>query len=58
MKRLHKSKSVPVAEKIAQMADKGEDISKHFANRGKMMSAFRRVNGVFAEKKRHTASTR
>ena len=31
------------------MADKGEDISKHFTNRGKMMPAIRRVNVDFAD---------
>ena len=49
MKNTHKTKAVPTAEQIAQMADKGGDISKHFTNRGKMMPAIRRVNVDFAE---------
>ncbi len=49
MKSTHKSKTIPTAEQIAQMADKGEDISWHFTNKGKMMPAIRRVNVDFAE---------
>ena len=49
MKSTHKSKTVPTAEKLAIMADKGQDISKHFTNHGKMMPAIRRVNVDFAE---------
>ena len=49
MKSIHKSKAVPTAEKIAQMADKGEDVSGHFTNHGRMMPAIRRVNVDFAE---------
>lgn len=42
-------KSSPAAERIALMADKGLDISKHFTNKGKMMPAIRRVNVDFTE---------
>lgn len=49
MKNIHKSKTVPTAEKLALMADKGQDISKHFTNHGRMMPAIRRVNVDFAE---------
>jgi hypothetical protein len=49
MKSIHKSKAAPTAEKIAQMADKGEDVSGHFTNHGRMMPAIRRVNVDFAE---------
>ncbi len=49
MKTIHKAKTVPTAEQLAQMADKGENISKHFTNHGKMMPAIRRVNVDFAE---------
>lgn len=49
MKNIHKSETVPTAEQIAQLADKGKDISKHFTNHGKMMPAIRRVNVDFAE---------
>jgi hypothetical protein len=49
MKNTAKSKVILTAEQIAQMADKGKDISKHFSNRGKMMPAIRRVNVDFAD---------
>lgn len=49
MKTTHKAKNTPTAEQIAQMADKGEDVSRHFTNKGKMMPAIRRVNVDFAE---------
>jgi hypothetical protein len=49
MKNIHKSKAPPAAEKIAQMADKGGDVSRHFTNHGRMMPAIRRVNVDFAE---------
>jgi ribosomal protein S15P/S13E len=48
MKSIHKSKTVPTAETLALMADKGRDVSKHFTNHGKMMPAIRRVNVDFA----------
>ncbi len=49
MKPILKTKKVLTAEQIAQMADKGKDVSKHFTNHGKMMPAIRRVNVDFAE---------
>ena len=49
MKTIHKAKKVPTAEQLAQMADRGENISQHFTNHGKMMPAIRRVNVDFAE---------
>jgi hypothetical protein len=49
MKIIHKSKTVPTAETLALMADKGQDVSKYFTNHGKMMPAIRRVNVDFAE---------
>jgi hypothetical protein len=49
MKSIHRSKTAPTAEKIAQMADKGHDVSRHFTNHGKMMPPIRRVNVDFAE---------
>lgn len=39
----------PSADEIAERADKGEDISRFFARKGKMMPAIRRVNVDFAE---------
>ena len=35
------------AESIARMADRGEDISRFFTNRGKMMQPIQRVNVDF-----------
>ena len=32
------------ADKIAEMADRGEDISRFFTNKGRMMPAIQRVN--------------
>jgi hypothetical protein len=49
MKNTHKPRTVPTAEQIARMADKGQDISEHFTNHGKMVPAIRRVNVDFAE---------
>ncbi len=41
-------KKVPSAESIAQMAEEGRDISRHFTNRGRMMQPIKRVNVDFA----------
>jgi len=38
------SKTVPVAEEIAEMASRGEDISKHFTNRFTVVKPVHRVN--------------
>ena len=35
------------AESIAEMADSGKDISRHFTNKGKMMPPIQRVNVDF-----------
>jgi hypothetical protein len=35
---------VPTAESIARLADRGEDVSRYFTNRGKMMQPIQRVN--------------
>lgn len=43
-KRKHKS-----AEQIAHLADQGENISKYFTNKGKMMPPIQRVNVDFAK---------
>ena len=37
MKKTSKTKRVPSAESIARKADKGENISSYFTNKGKMM---------------------
>lgn len=49
MKNTRKTKTVPTADQIALMAEKGQDVSKHFTNTGKMMPAIRRVNVDFTE---------
>jgi hypothetical protein len=38
----------PTADEIADMADRGEDISRFFTNTGKMMPPIQRVNVDFA----------
>ena len=47
MKPTRESKKVPSAESIARMADRGEDVSRFFTNRGKMMRPIQRVNVDF-----------
>jgi hypothetical protein len=47
MKPTRESKKAPSAESIARMADRGEDVSRFFTNRGKMMHAIQRVNVDF-----------
>jgi len=39
----------PSADEIADMADRGEDISRFFTNTGKMMPPIQRVNVDFAQ---------
>ena len=47
MKPTRDSKKVPSAESIARMADRGEDVSRFFTNRGKMVRPIQRVNVDF-----------
>ena len=47
MKPIRKTKRAPSAESIARMAERGEDISRFFTNRGKMMRPIQRVNVDF-----------
>ena len=47
MKPTRKSKKAPSAESIARMADRGEDVSRFFTNRGKMVRPIQRVNVDF-----------
>ena len=47
MKSTRNSRKAPSAESIARMADRGEDVSRFFMNRGKMMHPIRRVNVDF-----------
>jgi hypothetical protein len=51
MSRTARSKRQAVsADTIARAADAGEDISRHFTNRGPMMPAVQRVNVDFTSK--------
>lgn len=47
MKRTRESKEARPAESIARMADRAEDVSRFFTNRGKMMQPIQRVNVDF-----------
>jgi len=47
MKKTRESKKAPSAESIAKMADRGQDVSRFFTNRGKMMQPIQRVNVDF-----------
>lgn len=44
---MNKTSKKPTAEELAEMADKGEDISRFFTNKGKMKYPVRRVNVDF-----------
>ena len=47
MKQTRESKKVLPADSIARMADQGEDVSRFFTNRGKMIRPIQRVNVDF-----------
>jgi hypothetical protein len=47
VKPTRETKKAPSAESIARMADRGEDVSRFFMNRGKMMRPIQRVNVDF-----------
>lgn len=47
MKSIRKGKKTPSAESIARMADRGENVSRFFTNRGKMIQPIQRVNVDF-----------
>jgi len=38
-----KVKNKPTAEEIAEMADRGEDVTKFFAGKGKMMPGYKEI---------------
>jgi hypothetical protein len=42
------SKKPPTADEIGEMADRGEDVSRFFTRKGKMMPPIQRVNVDFA----------
>ena len=48
MKATRSRRKVPLAESIARLADRDEDISKFFTNKGRMMQPIQRVNVDFA----------
>lgn len=41
-------KRMPSADEIARLADRGQDISQYFTNRGRLMGPIQRVNVDFA----------
>lgn len=49
MKRIRRSLKGVSAEAIARLADQGQDVSKYFTNKGKMMSPIQRVNVDFTQ---------
>jgi hypothetical protein len=49
MRKTHRSPTPPTADEIAEMADRGENITRFFVRKGKMMPPIRRVNVDFAE---------
>jgi hypothetical protein len=48
MPKTLESPNPPPAEQIAELADSGEDISRFFTRKGKMMPPIQRVNVDFA----------
>jgi len=48
MKNTRKSGKAASAEKIARLAERGEDVSRFFTNTGSMLGAIQRVNVDFA----------
>jgi malonyl CoA-acyl carrier protein transacylase len=48
MKNTRKSGKAASAERIARLAERGEDVSRFFTNTGSMMGAIQRVNVDFA----------
>ena len=48
MPKTLESTKPPTADEIAEMADRGEDISRFFSTEGKMMPPIQRVNVDFA----------
>jgi hypothetical protein len=49
MKKTLKTKRPISAERIAKMADQGQNVSSFFTNRGKMMPPIQRVNVDFTQ---------
>jgi len=49
MKKTPKRAKPVSAESIAKRAERGEDVSRYFTNRGRMMTPIQRVNVDFAQ---------
>jgi hypothetical protein len=49
MPKTLESRKPPTADAIAELADKGENISRFFTRKGKMMPPIQRVNVDFAQ---------
>lgn len=49
MPKTLESRKPPTADEIAELADKGENISRFFLRKGKMMPPIQRVNVDFAK---------
>ena len=49
MKKTRKTKRPVSAEKFAKMADRGEDVSSFFTNKGRMVRPIQRVNVDFTQ---------
>jgi Ribbon-helix-helix protein, copG family len=47
MKSIPRHRKATSAESIARLADRGEDVSRFFTNRGRMMGPIQRVNVDF-----------
>jgi hypothetical protein len=45
---MKKTPKIPTADDIAEKADRGEDVSKYFTNKGRMKQPVQRVNVDFA----------
>ena len=45
--KLRNLRTTPAAEKIAELADRGENVSRFFTGKGKMMPPIQRVNVDF-----------
>lgn len=48
MKTTRKKKTTATGEEIARLAEPGQDVSRFFTNRGRMMSPVQRVNVDFS----------
>lgn len=48
MNSTRKKNSIKSTEEIAELADRGEDVSRFFTNQGQMMAPVQRVNVDFA----------